>query len=78
MTVSPIGRLGEPEEIARAVLWLCSPGAKFVVGYPLLVDGAIQHGCSPDPFKGSCAVAEAYCSLVPWFRQDQLELRQLT
>jgi len=35
----PIGRLGEPEEIAAAVLWLCSPGASFVVGHPLLVDG---------------------------------------
>lgn len=35
----PIGRLGEPGEIASAVLWLCSPGASFVVGHPLLVDG---------------------------------------
>jgi NAD(P)-dependent dehydrogenase (short-subunit alcohol dehydrogenase family) len=36
----PIGRLGEPEEIAAAVLWLCSPGASFVVGHTLLVDGS--------------------------------------
>lgn len=35
----PIGRLGEPEEIASAVLWLCSPGASYVVGHALLVDG---------------------------------------
>jgi hypothetical protein len=35
----PIGRLGEPEEIAAAVLWLSSPGASFVVGHALLVDG---------------------------------------
>lgn len=35
----PIGRLGEPEEVATAVLWLCSPSASFVVGHPLLVDG---------------------------------------
>jgi NAD(P)-dependent dehydrogenase (short-subunit alcohol dehydrogenase family) len=35
----PIGRLGRADEIAAAVLWLCSPGASFVVGVPLPVDG---------------------------------------
>jgi NAD(P)-dependent dehydrogenase (short-subunit alcohol dehydrogenase family) len=39
MKDQPIGRLGRPEEIAAAVLWLCSPGASFVIGHALVVDG---------------------------------------
>ena len=35
----PVKRLGKPEEIANAVLWLCSPQASFVDGHALLVDG---------------------------------------
>lgn len=35
----PIGRMGTSEEVAAAVLWLCSPGATFIVGVALPVDG---------------------------------------
>ena len=35
----PIGRLGRADEIAAAVLWLCSPGASFVIGVALPIDG---------------------------------------
>lgn len=37
----PIRRAGRPEEIASAVLWLCSPGASYVVGHALTVDGGM-------------------------------------
>lgn len=38
-SMHPIGRLGEPGEIAKAVVWLCSDAASFVTGLPMPVDG---------------------------------------
>jgi NAD(P)-dependent dehydrogenase (short-subunit alcohol dehydrogenase family) len=37
----PIGRVGEPEEIARAALFLASDDASFIVGHALAVDGGL-------------------------------------
>lgn len=39
--VQPMGRLGEPEEIAEAVVWLSSDAASFVTGHPLVLDGGL-------------------------------------
>jgi NAD(P)-dependent dehydrogenase (short-subunit alcohol dehydrogenase family) len=39
VALHPIGRIGTPDEIANAVLWLCSDAASFVLGHALSVDG---------------------------------------
>lgn len=41
VVTTPIGRLGEPEEIGAAVLWLCGDDATFVHGQAIAVDGAL-------------------------------------
>lgn len=35
----PIGRMGRPEEVAEAVMWLCSDSSSFVTGHSMAVDG---------------------------------------
>jgi len=42
----PVGRMGTPEEIAAAVLWLCSDAAAFVVGHALVMDCGQTVGVS--------------------------------
>ena len=39
MKEAPIGRFDQPEEIAAAVLWRCSPGVNYVIDHAILVDG---------------------------------------
>ncbi len=39
LSTEPVGRMGTPEEVARAVVWLCSDAASFVTGHALVVDG---------------------------------------
>ena len=39
--MQPIGRAGEPDEIASAVIWLCSPGASLMTGHHLVLDGGM-------------------------------------
>ena len=38
-TMHPMGRMGTPEEIAEAVVWLCSDAASFVTGHTMVIDG---------------------------------------
>jgi NAD(P)-dependent dehydrogenase (short-subunit alcohol dehydrogenase family) len=39
VAADPIGRMEKPEEIAEAVVWLCSDAASFITGHTMTVDG---------------------------------------
>ncbi len=41
LAAHPMGRFGEPEEVALAVIWLCSDAASFITGHALPVDGGL-------------------------------------
>lgn len=40
----PVGRIGTPDEVAAAVIWLCSPEASFITGEELRIDGGLLAG----------------------------------
>lgn len=42
--MEPVGRMGDPEEVAQAVVWLCSDSASFVTGHSMTVDGGWTAG----------------------------------
>jgi NAD(P)-dependent dehydrogenase (short-subunit alcohol dehydrogenase family) len=44
IALEPVGRMGRPEEIAEAVVWLCSDAASFVTGQAMAVDGGFMAG----------------------------------
>lgn len=48
----PLKRMGEPEEIAEAVLWLCSDAASFIIGHTLVADGGFlaAPGYTPESY----------------------------
>ena len=53
----PIGRLGRPEEVAEAVVWLCSDAASFVTGHSMIIDGGYSHPWEHNPVKDSSRLA---------------------
>jgi NAD(P)-dependent dehydrogenase (short-subunit alcohol dehydrogenase family) len=43
----PVKRLGQPEEVANTVVWLCSDEASFITGATIMVDGGVSSSVNP-------------------------------
>jgi NAD(P)-dependent dehydrogenase (short-subunit alcohol dehydrogenase family) len=44
VAMEPMGRMGQPEEVAEAVVWLCSDAASFITGQAIAIDGGFTAG----------------------------------
>jgi NAD(P)-dependent dehydrogenase (short-subunit alcohol dehydrogenase family) len=47
--IAPLHRLGQPEDIAKAALFLASDDSSFITGHALVVDGGLTAGTFMDP-----------------------------
>jgi len=50
LAMHPIGRFGQPMDIAEAVLWMCSDKSSFMTGHEVVLDGGMLAG--PNPVAG--------------------------
>lgn len=49
---APLGRLGDPHEVAQAAVWLCSTDSSYVTGQVIVVDGGVTAGSVPSGYRG--------------------------